>query len=220
VAVALLAAEAIRAIPAGRMTLFGAPAVRTVAVLLLAALMTGGIVTQQIYWADNLLLYYRGVTVAPGNNLGRGNLANEALARGLAPQAIRLYQQVLRRNPGDWQCSYNLGYAYYRLGRYAEAEQQMERTARLNPSDADTAYYLGLSRLRQQKWQAAAGPLSAAIELDPRARGYRYALGLVLEHQGRWPEALALFQAELAKRPGAEPPQAHIAELEQRLRSN
>lgn len=219
-AFALLVAAAIQAIPAGSMRIFGAPAARLLVVIALAGLMMQAISAQQIYWADNLLLYYRGVTVAPGNNLARMNLANEALSRGLGDQAILLYRQVLRRNPRDWQCAYNLGYAYYRLGRYAEAERQMEQVAALNPSDADTAYYLGLSRLKQQKWEQAAEPLRAAIQLDPRVRGYRYALGLALEQQGKLPEALAMFQAELAKQPGAEPPQAHIAELEQRLRSN
>lgn len=219
-ALALLAAAAIEAIPAGRATLFGAPAARTAAVMILAAVMMAAIASQDIYWADNLLLYYRGVSVAPGNNLARMNLANEVLARGLSDQAILLYQQALRRNPRDWQCAYNLGYAYYRLGKYAEAEQQMQRAAALNPGDADVAYYLGLSRMKQGKWNEATEPLRAAIQRDPRARGYRYSLGLVLEHQGKLPEALAMFKEELAKRPGAEPPRAHIVALEQRMEKN
>ena len=215
---ALLAAEVIQAIPAGSATLFGAPALRTVAVVSVAAAMMAGIITQDIYWANNLLLYYRGVSVAPANNLPRMNLANEALARGMSDLAIRLYQQILRGDPNDWRTAYNLGYAYYRLGRYADAENLMVRAAALNPADPDVFYYIGVTRLRQQKWDEAEAPLRTAIQHDPRARGYRYSLGLVLEHQGRLAEALELFKAELAKQPGADPPRQRIAAVEQAMR--
>jgi tetratricopeptide (TPR) repeat protein len=213
----ILVALAIQALPARGRGRLGAPALRVVLTAALVLFYAVGVVAQNVVWADNLLLYYRGVTRAPNNNLARMNLANEVLQRGMPDQAIALYQQVLQRDPNDWLCLYNLGYAYYRIGRYQDAERVLSRATFLNQNDADTFFYLGLAKLKLDKLQDAEILFRTAIDRDPRARGYRYSLGLVLERERRLREALPMFQAELAKYPSAPAPREHIASIEKQL---
>lgn len=213
----LLLALAIQALPAGHRRLFGAPALRLGAVAALLLLYAAGVIAQDVHYADNLLLYYRGVTRAPNNNTARMNLANEVLQRGMPDQAIVLYQQVLQRDPNYWRCLYNLGYAYFRVGRYQDAEKVLSRATFLNQSDPDNFFYLGVTKLKLGKLQDAELALRVALQLDPRVRGYRYSLGLALEQQGRLPEARDAFQAELAKYPGTAAAQQHIANIDRQL---
>ncbi len=207
----LLLAIAIQAIPAGRRAL------RTAGFAALMLLYAAGVTRQSVHYADNLLLYYRGLTRAPNNNTVRMNLANELFQRGMPDQAIVLYQQVLQRDPNDWRNLYNLGYAYYHVGRYPEAENALSRAASLNPLDPDTFFYLGLVKLKVNKSQEAEAALRSAISLDSRVRGYRYALGVALEQQGRLPEALQAFNLELAKYPETPAARQHATAIEKQL---
>jgi tetratricopeptide (TPR) repeat protein len=213
----ILVALAIQAVPAGGRRLFGAPALRGALTSSLLLLYAVGVVVQDVPWADNLLLYYHAVAHAPNNSIVRMNLANEALKRGMVDQAIVIYQQVLQRDPNYWLCLYNLGYAYYRIGRYQDAERVLSRVTLLNQDDADTFFYLGLVKLKLGNLKDAEILFRTAINRNPHARGYRYCLGLVLEREGRLREALPMFQAELAKYPSAPAPREHISRLEKQL---
>jgi tetratricopeptide (TPR) repeat protein len=168
---------------------------------------------QSLYWANNLVLYYRGVALAPRNNLARNNLANEFQKIGMIPQAIVLYQQVLEREPNFWLANYNLGYLFFKSQDCEKAVYYLGRAASLNPVDGDTMYYLGQCEFNLGHLDLAELALHRAIANDSRILGPRYMLGLVLKKQGRKQEALDYFNAELAKNPNDAEARAEIATL-------
>jgi tetratricopeptide (TPR) repeat protein len=190
---------------------------RALAIAFVALFLAAATVSQSLHWANNLVLYFRGVQVAPTNNLAGINLANELLDRGLTEQALVFYHQALEREPGYWLSIYNLGYAYYRTGRYPQAEPWLTRAALGNNRDADSAYYLGITKWKLGKLDEAAVALRAALEREPRGRGYRYSLGLVLKDQGKIAEALEMFETELKRNPHCPEPLPHIAALRKKL---
>jgi Tfp pilus assembly protein PilF len=175
------------------------PLVITAPIALLLLAIT---VWQSLYWADNLVLYRRGVTVAPQNNLALNNLANELEHRHMYPQAIAMYGEVLKRNPNFYLANYNLGYVLFENKQFADATHFLRRAVALDPTDAETFYHLGQSEMQLGQLDAAEADLHRAIITDARLLGPRYALGLLLKQEGRNREALDYFRAELEKNPG------------------
>jgi protein O-mannosyl-transferase len=169
--------------------------------------------TQSLYWADNFSLYYRGVRIAPNNNLALNNLANELLTRKMYPQSIALYEKVLSRNPNFYLANYNLGYALMQTGRFREAANMFRRAAVLDSTDAETFLHLASCDYQLNELNEAEAALHRAIATDPRLLRTRYMLGLVLKKQGRNQEALDYFRAELDKNPHDTQAQSEVNEL-------
>ncbi len=173
-------------------------------------------VAQSIYWADNLVLYTRGVQIAPNNNLALNNLANEFERRKMYPQALSMYTKVLDRNPNFYLANYNLGYVLFEDKQYEPAARFLLRAANLDPTDAGTFYYLAKCEIELGHNDQAEIALHRAIVTDPRLLGPRYTLGLLLKQQGRNAEALDYFRAELAKNPHDANARAEVAALSSR----
>ncbi len=213
----ILIALALKRIGSGQARLFGQPAFQVLAVIVLTVLL--GITTagQNSYWASDLLLYYRGVTIAPNNDIAKNNLATEMDRREMYDEAIGLYQQVLAHNPNYWLASYNLGCMYYKLGRYEEAEMYLVRSLELHQLDADQFTRLALVRMKTGRLDEAAGLLRHAIEMRPAAPGYHYALGIVLKQKGDAQGAINEFEAELVNNPDQAAARGQIAELKSKL---
>jgi len=170
-------------------------------------------VWQSLYWADNLVLYNRGVQVAPNNNLALNNFANELEKRHLLGQAITVYTKVLSRNPNFYLSNYNLGYVLFEDGQYDQGLRFLRRAAALDPTDAGTFWYMAQCQIKLGQTDSAEANLHRAIITDPRLLGPRYTLGLLLKNQGRNREALDYFRAELDKNPHDEDARKQIAEL-------
>jgi len=169
---------------------------------------------QSLYWADNLVLYSRGVKIAPNNNLALNNLANEFGERKMYPQAMAMYEKVLERNPNFYLANYNLGYTAYEAGEWKVGERFLERAAVLDPTDAGTFYYLAKCEMQLGKLDEAEANLHRAIAVDQRLLGPRYTLGVLLKQEGRNKEALDYFRAELAKNPNDAEARLQVGELE------
>jgi len=43
----------------------------------------------------------------------------------------------LKRNPGFWRSNYNLGFAYYKIGNIAAAEESLQRAIMIDSNDSD-----------------------------------------------------------------------------------
>ncbi len=158
------------------------------------------------------------MVVAPNNDLARNNLANEMSVRGMNDEAIKLYRQILARNPNFWLANFNLGYAEFKLGHYEEARLYLTRATTLNSIDAEQYFYLGLTEMNLGRLDLAELALRQAIANEPRALGYHYWLGKVLQQRGRFGDAAEYFQAELAKNPQDAAARAELDALQQRSR--
>jgi len=103
--------------------------------------------------------------------------AGEAYAAGRYGEAVRAYEEAARRWPQVPEIAYNLGNAYYRLGRYVEAADaytralQHDRRGRLrNPAhyNRGNAYYrLGYPARAFEEYEAA-------LQADPHDEDARY----------------------------------------------
>jgi tetratricopeptide (TPR) repeat protein len=62
-------------------------------------------------------------------------------------EAIRNYESILANGYENWALYYNLGNAYYRLGKLGKAILNYERAYRLNPDDEDVLFNLNLARM-------------------------------------------------------------------------
>jgi tetratricopeptide (TPR) repeat protein len=164
-------------------------------------------------------LFYRGVSIAPENIMPKNNLATEMVERKMYDEAITLYQQVLARNPNYWMASYNLGYVYYKLGRYEEAETYLARSIELNQVDSDQFARLALVRIKLGRLDEAADLLRQAIEMRPNANGYHYALGTILKQRGNTQGAIDEFEAELVNNPDQEAARGQLTDLKSKIES-
>jgi protein O-mannosyl-transferase len=157
--------------------------------------------SQQSYWASDLLLYGRAYTIAPRDNLICNDLGAALMNEGKTSDAIALYSEVVAREPGFWLSNYNLGYSYYKLGRFKEAEQFLRRAISINTADSDEYVYLGLSVWRLGRPGEAIQYVQHAIEIRPSAPGYHFALGMIFLDQNILPAAENEFDQELACNP-------------------
>jgi hypothetical protein len=196
---ALLLALAIRELSSVRDRQLG---FRQIAVAGVIASVFGGVtVVEQMYWADDLALYTRGIESAPNNLTVRDNLANVLLKANHPELAIPLYLEVLHRNPNFWHSNYNLGFAYYKIANYAAAEQYLERANRIDPSDADQYIYLALAQFRLNKLAEAEKNAQEAIAINPHARGYHAVLAMIYQADQDRTHALSELETEIAEHP-------------------
>lgn len=210
---ALLVAIFVRALAerlASRYRVLGATAFTGILVLLLTILT----VSQQTQWANDMALYTRGIESAPDNLTVRDNLANTLMAANQPDRAIPLYLDVLRQNPQFWRSNYNLGYAYYKTGNYAAAEDYLQQAIHIDSSDSDQFIYLALAQLQTKKFAPAADNARIAIARNPQARGYHFILGLIEEAKGDRDAAIAALKSELTLYPNNAPAAAELQKIE------
>jgi tetratricopeptide (TPR) repeat protein len=161
-----------------------------------------GAFAQQTFWASDLLLYTRAYRIAPQDNLIANDLGTELMEAGDPRGAMTLYLQVLARKPDYWLANYNLGYAYYKTGRFRDAEARLRHAISINAADSDEFMYLGLSVWRQGRVDEAAQWVERAIEIRPTAQGYHYVLGMIRRDQNNLPAARSELNLELQNYPG------------------
>ena len=170
-------------------------------VLVIAAAYTLGTMTEQMHWASDLLLYERAYRIAPRDNLICNNLGTALMGAGNSGGAVALYSQVLDREPGFWLSNYNLGYTYYKLGRFQEAEHYLRRAISINAADSDEFMYLGLALWREGRTGEAVPYIQQAIAIRPAAPGYHFALAMIRREQNNIPAAESEFNLELQHHP-------------------
>ncbi len=213
---ALLAALAVRHLSLGRARIFGEPVLQIALAGGIALAYAVGTVSQSLWWANDLLHAERSVAVAPENLDAWHNLATEVAARGNSGRAIRIYEQVLSRNPNYWPSAYNLGTLYYRFGRMPEAQRYLERAAQIDPGDPRAFAAQAAVDLQMGRPDDAVALLRHALELSPEALGYHLALGRIFRSQGNFPAALEEFRAELSRHPESAAAREEIQSLEGR----
>ena len=191
--------------------------------LAMAALFFCGTMIQSLNWANNLVLYARGVEVAPNNLIARTDLGNELMKRGQRDLALAEYRDVLRRDPRFWLARYNLGYAEYAAGECASAVRDLAIAAAQNPTDAETMFYLGHCRFQMGDQRGGIALMRHGIELDPRMPNFRAALADDLVSTGA-PDnlraALELYRVEAENNPAHPTAALHLHELESRIKPN
>jgi tetratricopeptide (TPR) repeat protein len=182
---AIVLAWAIRAIKSDGRELFGAPQVPMAITLVLGCALAAGTALQNVYWMNDLILYAHAVNAAPKNVLAINHLANEFYKRHRPEDALALYHESLQIKPNYWATHFAVGITMYGLGRFPEAQKELETAIPLLPNNADEYYYLGLVHLQQGNYAQAEAYFRRAIEMFGAKPGFHYALATSLEKQGK-----------------------------------
>ncbi len=178
----------------------GAPVKWAVVAILCTAAFVGTL-SHQLQWASNILLYQNGIKSAPQNLGVQDNLANELANMGRYDRAISLYLNVLQRDPRFWRSNYNLGYAYYRTGRFSEAEDYLNRAIQIDGKDPDQFIYLARAQMEQGKLLQAAQNAERALQRGPLSPGFHFVLAKILEASGNREQAITEYKAEVLYHP-------------------
>ncbi|NTV53104.1 MAG: tetratricopeptide repeat protein [Candidatus Firestonebacteria bacterium] len=128
---------------------------------------------------------------------------------------VQTYRQALAVNSQDVLAQFNLGLAFYKLERYAEAREALDRCLGLNRGDArahaqvdgPTNQILGIIYFNQVKNdRKAVEYFRKSLKSLPDDADTHYALGLAYLRLKEYPESLAAFDRALAcgRRPDAD----------------
>jgi Flp pilus assembly protein TadD len=98
------------------------------------------------------------------------------LAAGLNAQATVSLEKAKRREPRKASIREALGIAYFRIHRFAEAEQEFRAVLELQPVDDYAHFALGRCLEKQGRPAEATGHYKLATSLRPASEDYRQAL--------------------------------------------
>lgn len=216
VGVSMLAAIALRKIPAGDRKLFGIPAAQVAALTVLGIVLAVATVRQTDYWSSDLALYGRAVAVSPNNVLALNQLGSQLSHLGEDDRAAIYLERAVHVDPDNYRSLLLLGTAENNVGNYDRAIAVFRHARELHPNDGVADFDLGVAQVGANRWGEAEASLRRAIQLVPGKSRQHYLLGMVLMKEGRLLEAREEFLNELKVDP-ASGAQARIREIDARL---
>ena len=151
---------------------------------------------------------------APRPHLNLARMYDETGRPGSAAVERRLFEQwrplqreaevagdMVKSNPDDPRGRRNLGLAYARQGRHAEALAEFRRACDLDPDDGRARYGLGEALHRVKRYAEAVESYEQALELVPGDAAVHTGLGRSLAALGRFEEAAEQFGTALGSDP-------------------
>lgn len=130
------------------------------------------------------------------------------ILRGQAEDGLGNYQKAIdefetarQQLPHDATVRFSLGFMYWKVRRFTEAESELGETLRLDPRFEEAKYYLADTYLMDLKPQAALPLLQALVGARPRDARALLDLGKALEQLNRDSEAVRAYQGCLRADP-------------------
>jgi tetratricopeptide (TPR) repeat protein len=127
--------------------------------------------------------------------------AGEALDRGEAAEAIRLYEELLQQRPDSMEGRINLGVALAHAGRYEEAEQQYRRVLSRDPKNEMARLNLALALYKRADFGNARSEFEALHEFHPANQQALYLLADCDLRLGKYKDTIALVGPAYEARP-------------------
>jgi Flp pilus assembly protein TadD len=114
---------------------------------------------------------------------------------------MSLLQTSLALNPGLARAHNDLGYLFYRQGRWHEAQTSFYQATVIDPTLAVAQNNLGLSYLENEQLDLAQAALQQAVRLNPESVAAWTNLGMAEHLAGRTDEAIHAYRAVLRLNP-------------------
>jgi tetratricopeptide (TPR) repeat protein len=130
----------------------------------------------------------------PHNGSGWNILALGYKNLGNIPEAIKIYEFLVKGAPKSAMFVSNLGNTYMMVGRVSEGIHCYERALELEPNLINAIEALGLAYLEIDQTDKAIGSFKRVIGLDNNHQKSLYYLGNLYLGMGRYQEASDLFQ--------------------------
>ena len=110
---------------------------------------------------------------------------------------VELTEDLLSANPDDPRVHRNMGLAYAKQGRLADALDRFQRACDLDPDDGMARYGLGDVLHRQKRYEEAIETYEQALELVPDDAAIHTSLGMAHAALGEFAVTSAQFQRAL-----------------------
>src|SRR4030043_1155531 len=98
--------------------------------------------------------------------------------------AVRVYKEILRRDPNSIPVFLNLGGLYYRRGMFEIAIPYYEKVIRINPKHSQGHYWLAMCFWKLQRYHAGINTLEEVIQFLPTFKDALNLMGECYEQIG------------------------------------
>ena len=115
--------------------------------------------------------------------------------------AEKQYQDILAKDPNNFDALCNLGVVYVRSGKLGPAESVLKKAVAIAPDNEFVLTTLGIIHYRQSKFDDALVELTRAIEINPKSATAHNYLGITASQKGRQQEAEKEILQALANNP-------------------
>jgi Flp pilus assembly protein TadD len=115
--------------------------------------------------------------------------------------AEKQYQDILTKDPNNFDGLCNLGVVYVRSGKLGQAESALKKAVTMAPDNEFVLTTLGIIHYRQSKFDDALVELTRAIEINPKSATAHNYLGITASQKGRQQEAEKEILQALANNP-------------------
>lgn len=191
-------------VPLAAVTVHAARSVATERALAAAVVAALAVLTwrQTLVYADQETLWRDVIAKNPSASMAHINLGLWLHQQGRSPEALGVFEEALRLEPGDGEIHGNLGIVLAALGRRDAARTHIEQAIRLGPASAQAHSNLGNVLAAEGRLEEALAQYREAVRLAPAFADAHNNLANVLAQQGRIDEALAEYRAAVAADPG------------------
>jgi tetratricopeptide (TPR) repeat protein len=145
---------------------------------------------------DALTHFQRALELDPEFHIARANLGALYVEMKQWTNALEILGPLLHESRYDtpYLVENNLGWIYFNLKDYGEAERHYRRAILLNDKMCLAYNNLGILRFATERFEEAEDAFSAAIKRCPEFVEAHFRSGTVLERLGRYPEASKVFK--------------------------
>lgn len=110
-------------------------------------------------------------------------------------QALVSFEQILSKDPSDWNVWYLAAQCHRFLGDYPTAISYLNRALKLNDKISSVYHALGVAYQLNRDYAASLVALEKGRDLDPDNELFYISYGLTLKAQGKYEKALFSYQS-------------------------
>lgn len=145
--------------------------------------------------------FKRSIALSPGSayaDKAYEYMASAYINQNNTADAIKIYKQMIGRDPSNDSTHLSLGNIYFRAGKYKEAEAEYSMAVRVNPSSASNRYALGQTYNVTERYREAEKQFRLVTQITPADPVAYDALGQALRSQQKYAEAEMQFKKSVA----------------------
>lgn len=147
-------------------------------------------------------IFYDIIPVQAQKNYSLVQRGNRLLIKGWVNDAIKVFQQAIKRNPKSIKANLGLAVAYNRAGNIDKAWNFYQRVLEIDPNYQPALKTVGLLGTYRMEWQLQGiEALSRLLNLSPSDLEARSLRALLYYYQGRINDSVADYQILLSKNP-------------------
>lgn len=180
----LIVAELLLRLPDLGTSLAGMRTTSTLATFLVVMLLLGSTGAEQLYYADDLRLFYRAVQVSPNSDSAWVSVGMQLAKAQRRDEADLAYRRAIQANNGNWLAHADLAFLLMESAQLSAAEPELERALAINPRFAAGLYRLALIRSSEGKNSEALQLIDRAIASDSSNAEFHYLRAYILSQLG------------------------------------